>query len=153
MSWWKNLVSGRPNASSERVDYYAEGIQLLEEEKYHEALTSFRLALRESSNDTDILLQMAMVYTRIGTTDEAVRLYRRVLELKPHASGAHYGLAFLLLARGNRDEAVMHLRAFLARPPRYPGAERHIEHARSNLAELADDGEALLDAPPARDGV
>jgi Flp pilus assembly protein TadD len=147
MSWWKNLVSGRSDASSEKVDYYAEGVQLVRAEQHHEALTSFRLALRESPNDPDILLQMAMVYTLIGTPDEAVRIYRRVLELKPHASGAHYGLAFLLLGRGNQEEAVMHLRAFLARPPRTAGAERHIEHARSTLVELTGEGEALLDLP------
>jgi Flp pilus assembly protein TadD len=148
MSFWKNLITGRSDASSERVDYYGEGVDLLRQEKYHEALTSFRLALRESPNDTDVLLQIAVVYTRIGTTEEAVRLYRRVLELKPHASGAHYGLAFLLLGRGNRDEAVMHLRAFLARPPRIADAERHVEHARLTLAELTGEGEAVLELPP-----
>jgi Tfp pilus assembly protein PilF len=150
MSWWKSLVTGRPGPSSERVDYYSEGVGLLRQEKFHEALTSFRLALRESPNDTDVLLQMAMVYTRIGTMEESIRMYRRVLELKPHASGAHYGLAFLLLGRGAHDEAVMHLRAFLARPPRSPGAERHIEHARVTLAELTGEGEALLDYPSDR---
>jgi Flp pilus assembly protein TadD len=150
MSWWKNLVSGRSDASFDRVDYYDEGVQLLREEKFHEALTSFRLALRENATDTDVLLQMAVVHTRIGTGEEAIRLYRRVLELKPHASGAHYGLAFLLLGRGSRDEAVMHLRAFLARPPRTAGAERHVDHARAVLAELTGEGEAMLDYPPER---
>ena len=67
----------------------------------HEALTSFRLALRESPNDTDVLQQIAVTYTRIGMTDEAMKTYRRVLELKPHAAGAHYGLAFLLLQAGS----------------------------------------------------
>lgn len=147
MSWWKNLVAGRSDVSTDKPDYYQEGVQLIREEKYHEALTSFRLALREKPNDTDVLLQMAMVYTRIGTTDEAIRSYRRVLEIKPHASGAHYGLAFLLLGRGQRDDAVMHLRAFLARPPKVPGAERHVEHARATLAELTGEGEPLLDEP------
>jgi Flp pilus assembly protein TadD len=150
MSWWKNLVTGRPDGSSDRVDYYDEGVQLLREEKFHEALTSFRLALREKPTDTDVLLQMAVVHTRIGTPEEAVRLYRRVLEIKPHASGAHYGLAFLLLGRGSRDEAVMHLRAFLARPPRTHGAERHVDHARATLAELTGEGEPMYDYPPER---
>jgi Flp pilus assembly protein TadD len=149
MSWWRNLVSGRSDAG-DKPDYYSEGVVLLREEKHHEALTSFRLALRESPSDTDVLLQMAVVYTKIGTIDEAMRVYRRVLELKPHAPGAHYGLAFLLLGRGNRDDAVMHLRAFLARPPGQPGAERHVEHARHTLAELTGEGEALLDVPPER---
>jgi DnaJ homolog subfamily C member 3 len=145
MSWWKNLVQGRDDASSQKVDYYTEGVELLEEEKFHEALTSFRLALRANPTDTDVLLQMAVAFTRIGTTDEAIRLYRRVLDSKPHASGAHYGLAFLLLGRGNRDEAIMHLRAFLARPPVSASAQRHVEHARTTLADLTGESEAVLD--------
>lgn len=147
MSWWKNLVTGRTGDQPDGTDYYQEGLDLLRQEKFHEALTSFRLAQRENANDTDVMQQIAVTYTRIGMTDEALKTYRRVLELKPHASGAHYGLAFLLLQRGQQEEAVSHLRAFLARPPRVAGAERHVEHARHTLAELTGEGEVLLDAP------
>lgn len=147
MSWWRNLFNGQPGSEPGGTDYYEEGVNLLRDEKYHEALTSFRLALRESPNDSDVLQQIAVTYTHIGMSDEAVRTYRRVLELKPHASGAHYGLAFLLLQRGSVDEAVAHLRAFLARPPRTPGAERHVAHARFTLAELTGEGEALAELP------
>jgi Flp pilus assembly protein TadD len=147
MTWWKNIIPGRGDDPAEKTDYYEEGTDLLRQEKFHEALTSFRLALREEPNDTDVLQQIAVAYTRIGMTDEAVRTYRRVLELKPHSSGAHYGLSFLLLQRGNRDEAIAHLRAFLARPPQVPGAERHLHHARETLSELTGEGEALLDPP------
>lgn len=147
MSWWRNLISGASGPDPRGPDYYDEGINLLREEKYHEALTSFRLALRDSPNDTDVLQQIAVTYTHIGMTDEAVRTYRRVLELKPHASGAHYGLAFLQLQRGQADEAVAHLRAFLARPPRVAGAERHVAHARFTLAELTGEGEAMAEFP------
>jgi Flp pilus assembly protein TadD len=141
MSWWKKLVPGKSDDSSGETDYYREGTELLREEKYHEALTSFRLALRQNANDTDVLQQIAVTYTHIGMTDEAVRTYRRVLEVKPHASGAHYGLAFLLLQRGSVDEGVAHLRAFLAHPPRQPDAARHIAHARSTLAQLTCEDE------------
>lgn len=148
MSWWNNFISGRSSSESDRPDYYQEGTDLLRQEKYHEALTSFRLALRESPNDTDVLQQIAVTYTRIGMLDEAGRTYRRVLEVKPHASGAHYGLAYLLLQRGSSDEAVAHLRAFLARPPRTPEAAPHLHHARQTLAELTGEGEVMLDTPP-----
>lgn len=147
MSWFTNLINSRSDPSSRPPDYYEEGSELLQQEKFHEALTSFRLALRESPNDTDVLQQIAVTYTRIGMTDEAVRTYRRVLELKPHASGAHYGLAFLLLQGGSTDEAVSHLRAFLARPPASPAAQRHVAHARSTLAELTGEGETSLGLP------
>lgn len=147
------MVSGASEDGSQETDYYSEGTDLLRQEKYHEALTSFRLALRGDPGDTDALQQMAVTYTHIGMTDEAVRTYRRVLDLKPHASGAHYGLAFLLLQRGSVDDAVAHLRAFLAHPPRLDEASRHIEHARVKLAELTgDDQVEILPEGPAENG-
>jgi Flp pilus assembly protein TadD len=136
MSWWRNLISGGSDEEKGGTDYYQEGTDLLRQEKYHEALTSFQLALRENPSDTDVLQQIAVTYTHIGMTDEAIRRYRRVLELKPSAAGAHYGLAFLLLQRGSHDEGISHLRAFLARPPLLPEAARHVAHARATLAEL-----------------
>ena len=139
MSWWKNLISGRSEETPRNTDYYREGADLLREEKFHEALTSFRLALRENPNDTDVLQQIAVTYTHIGMTDEAIRTYRRVLEVRPHAAGAHYGLAFLLLQRGSVDDGVAHLRAFLAHPPSFAEAARHVAHARATLAELTGD--------------
>lgn len=150
MSWWSNLISGKSEDSNRQTDYYQEGTELLAQEKYHEALTSFRLALRESPMDTDVLQQIAVTYTHIGMTDEAIRTYRRVLEVKPQAPGAHYGLAFLLLQRDSVDEGIAHLRSFLAHPPDFPEAARHIEHAKATLAELS--GEATSGESPERDG-
>ena len=134
MGFWKKLLKADEH---EKVDYYQEGVELLNVGKYHEALTSFRLALRESPNDPSVLQQMAITYTRIGMTEEAMRTYRAVLNRDERASGAHYGLAFLLLREGRQEDAVQHLRAFLAAPPEGPEANRHIEHARSTLAELS----------------
>jgi tetratricopeptide (TPR) repeat protein len=87
---------------------------------------------------------MAITYTRIGMTDEAIKTYRQALVQDPDASGAHYGLAFLMLHAGRRSDALDHLRAFLASPPNGEEAERHIEHARQTLAELmAEDADAI----------
>lgn len=148
MTWWRNLISGRSDASAGETDYYQEGVELLRGEKHHEALTSFRLALRESPNDTDVLQQIAVTYTHIGMTDEAIRTYRRVLELRPTASGAHYGLAFLLLQRGSREDGIAHLRAFLAQPPTIAEAQKHIEHARQTLEEMLNDDGEMPNQPP-----
>jgi Flp pilus assembly protein TadD len=151
MAWWRNLISGRSETTSGETDYYQEGVELLGQEKHHEALTSFRLALRESPNDTDVMQQIAVTYTHIGMTDEAVRTYRRVLELRPTASGAHYGLAFLLLQRGSREDGIAHLRAFLESPPAIAEAQRHVEHARRTLAEIADEGNPTSEPSPEHD--
>ena len=118
------------------MDYYEEGLDLLSEGKYHEALTSFRLALKEAPGDTVVLQQIAIAYTRIGMTEEAAKTYRHVLSKDPTASGAHYGLAYLLLRAGEEEEAARHLRAFLDHAPDGPEAGEHITHARSTLATL-----------------
>ncbi|MGQ0562782.1 MAG: tetratricopeptide repeat protein [Gemmatimonadota bacterium] len=139
MSLWKKLFN---SGEQERVDYYREGLELLKVGKFHEALTSFRLALRENPRDTAVLQQMAITYTRIGMTDEALRTYRAVLDRNPTEAGAHYGLAFLLLKEGRPDDAATHLRTFLSNPPAGAEAQRHIEHARQTLSELRGEAAA-----------
>lgn len=153
MSLWNKLF-GR--GSEARVDYYEEGLQLLKAGSFHEALTSFRLALRESPDDTAILMQIAVAYTRIGMTEEAIKTYQAVLRKQAQEAGAHYGLAFLLLHDGRQEEAVPHLRAFLKHPPRGPEAGRHITHARDTLKQLTDappPGGQPLNDPPAASGI
>ena len=135
MAWWKNFF-GSDDAG--RVDYYEEGLDLLGEGKYHEALTSFRLALKDSPSDPVVLQQIAIAYTRIGMTDEAAKTYRHVLQKSPSSPGAHYGLAFLLLRAGQTAEAETHLRAFLDNPPRGGEAGEHVNHARTTLARLIE---------------
>ncbi len=138
MSWWNKLFAGGGDPG--RVDYYEEGLELLADGKFHEALTSFRLALKESPGDPVVLQQIAIAYTRIGMTEEAAKTYRHVLRSNPDAPGAHYGLAFLYLHGGEAEQAARHLRAFLEHAPNETSAREHVEHARATLAELTGQG-------------
>ena len=132
MGFWKKLFKEEVR----EVDYYAEALELMSSGRYHDALTSFRLALRSDPQDPAILQQIAITYTRIGMTEQAAKTYRQVLERNPRSAGAHYGLGFLLLREGRTDEAVQHLESFLAMPPDGADAQRHVEHARATLAVL-----------------
>lgn len=149
MSWWKFWEEGE-EGGDEAPDYYAEGVDLLRQERYHEALTSFRLALRERPGEAAPLEQMGVVYTRIGMTDEAIKAYRRALDREPDSPAAHYGIGFLLLNRGRDDEAEEHLAAFLERAPGEEAAEKHIRHAEETLSRLRRPPEPG-DGPPAGD--
>ena len=144
MSWWNKLFTG--SQADGRVDYYQEGLELLADSKFHEALTSFRLALKDAPGDPVVLQQIAIAYTRIGMTEEAAKTYRHVLKNQPDAPGAHYGLAFLYLRGGQHQEAVRHLKAFLGNAPTGEEAREHVEHARATLAELT--GEGLTEGSP-----
>lgn len=140
MSWWK-FWEDAADGEEETPDYYAEGVQLAAQERFHEALTSFRLALRESPDDTAALEQMAVVYTRIGMTDEAIKTYRKALDVDPESAAAHYGLGFLLLKRGQGEPAVRHLEAFLATAPEDASASDHVRHARQTLDQIRGESE------------
>lgn len=145
MAFWKKLFG---EDDSRRVDYYREGSDMLRDGKFHEALTSFRLALKEAPGDTVVLQQIAICYTRIGMTDEAAKTYKHVLQKDPGASGAHYGLAFILLRAGQAHEAIPHLEAFLAHAPSGVEAGDHVSHARTTLAQLRGESHEHAPEPP-----
>ena len=145
MSFWSRFSGGKPKNEQKRLDYLSEGLALERQGDYEAALTSYALALRDQPTNHRVLQNMAIAYSRTGRTSEAIRCYRRALEIQPKLSGAHYGLAFLLLRRGEIDNAAFHLESFLMDPPA-PSAEadRWIRHARETLERLrtTDDPQA-----------
>src|SRR5437762_14244372 len=146
MGFWRRLLGGlgADDIAPQRLDYLNEALALERQGDFEAALTSYRLALRDHPNDARILQNMAIAFTKTRRFDEAIRHYRRALELDGSLAGAHYGLAFLLLQRGDPDGAAQHLKTFLAHPPRGPDAQKWIEHATQALQDLRAGG-----APPA----
>ena len=140
MSFWDRLTGGKPKPPAENLDYLNEALALERQGDYDAALTSYRLALRQRPNNHKVIQNMAIAYSKLGQMDEAVRCYRRALAIEPRLSGAHYGLAFLLLRRGDINDAAFHLEAFLMDPPRSPEAERWVKHAQKTLDEMKGGG-------------
>lgn len=136
MSWWKFWSDEEDESAS--PDYYEEGVELAEEGKYHEALTSFRLAKKEAPEDPAVREQMAVVFTQIGMTDEAIKMYRRALDLDARSPASHYGLAHLYEDREQYGAARRHLEAFLENPPDWSDDERPVLKARRMLEELRE---------------
>src|ERR1700712_5607105 len=138
MSWWSRLTGGKSGGSPkpQRLDYLREALALERQGDYDAALTSYRLALRDRPSDARILQNMAIAFSKTGRFEDALRCYRRALDLDPELSGAHYGLAFLLLKRGDATAAEEHLMAFLNHAPSSVEAERWVSHARLALEQL-----------------
>ena len=148
MSFWDRLTGGKPKQPSGNLDYLNEALSLERQGDYDAALTSYRLALRQTPNNHKVLQNMAIAYSKLGQMDEAIRCYRRALAIEPKLSGAHYGLAFLLLRRGDASDAAFHLEAFLMDPPKNPEAERWVKHAQKTL----DDMKSAGPPPPSHPG-
>jgi Flp pilus assembly protein TadD len=148
MSFWSRFSGNKPKNEQKRLDYLSEGLALERQGDFEAALTSYQLALRDQPTNYRVLQNMAIAYSRTGRQTEAIRCYRRALEIQPKLSGAHYGLAFLLLRRGETNNAAHHLELFLMDPPA-PSAEadRWIRHARETLEQIRTDGSTLEPQP------
>ena len=83
MSWWSRLLGGqsKKRPSSRQVDYLSEAIALERQGDFDAAPTSYRLALRDRPNDPRILQNIAIAYSRTGLMEDAIRSYRRALEV------------------------------------------------------------------------
>lgn len=138
MAFWNRLFKRgqRGDLRPQRLDYLNEALALERQGDFDAALTSYRLALRDHPTDIRVLQNIAIAFSKAEQHDEAIRYYRKALDIDGNLIGAHYGLAFLLLKRGETEAAASHLQAFLANPPKDAEAQKWINHAQETLYQL-----------------
>ena len=147
MTWWRRLVGGSAGRGTRPNDYLAEALDLESRGDYSNALTSYRLALRENPDDVRVLQNIAIAFSKTRQPEEAIRTYRHALKVAPDLAGAHYGLAFLLLKRGDTAHAGLHLEAYLRHSTDTDAATaRFREHAQHTLDHLRDGADASVSA-------
>jgi tetratricopeptide (TPR) repeat protein len=134
MTFWRRWFG--KSGGTHRLDYLNEAMALERQGDLNGAITSYRLGLRDNPNDLTILQNIAIAFSKTGQAEEAIRHYRRALTIDNGLSGAHYGLAFLLIKKGDLAKAAEHLQAFLARPPKGPDADKWVRHAETTLQEI-----------------
>ncbi|MGI8548660.1 MAG: tetratricopeptide repeat protein [Gemmatimonadaceae bacterium] len=149
MPFWSRLTGKSGSPTSQKLDYLSEALALERQGDYDAALTSYRLALRDQPSNFKVLQNMAIAYTKIGQPEQAIKCYRGALQIEPKLAGAHYGLAFLLLKRGDIDDAAYHLDAFLMDAPKGPEAGRWVSHAQTTLNALRTTGSEGVDGTDA----
>jgi tetratricopeptide (TPR) repeat protein len=149
MTFWRRLTGGSSRRDKRQTDFLAEALALESRGDFTNALTSYRLALRDQPDDLHVLQNIAIAFSRTGQPEEAIRAYRRALQIEPGLGGAHYGLAFLLLKRGDTAHAAMHLESFLrSTNDSDPAAAKHRAYAQRTLDSLrGEDGERHEDIP------
>lgn len=70
----------------------------------------FEDLLRRDSKEISVVELLANLYTRVGRTDDGLRMDQRLIRLRPDNPIAHYNLACSLSLKNRRAEAVRSLR-------------------------------------------
>jgi Tfp pilus assembly protein PilF len=99
------------------IAHYDLGTVRLARDDLAGAEASFRAALDGHPSFVRALFNLAVVRTRVGATQEAIDLYRRVITIAPLSAGAHRNLGLLLQAAGltrQADEQLALARALTA---------------------------------------
>jgi tetratricopeptide (TPR) repeat protein/precorrin-6B methylase 2 len=84
----------------------ARGSVLYQWSRFIESYRAFRDALKRFPDHVNLLAQSAWAAHSCGEIAEAERLMRRLVELRPAESEAHYGLGVALRAQKRYDEAL-----------------------------------------------
>jgi tetratricopeptide (TPR) repeat protein len=92
------------DAQDARAKFAAEAGVLRDIKRYADAYTVLEAATRQFPEDSDLLYERAMLAERLQRMDDAERLLRRVMALKPDSPHAYNALGYSLADRGLRLE-------------------------------------------------
>jgi TolB-like protein/Flp pilus assembly protein TadD len=67
------------------------------------------------------LSNLALIYTDLGRTEEAVGLTRRMIEINPNNANAHFSLGYIYRFTGMNNEALKEMEKAVALDPKNPG--------------------------------
>jgi len=119
-----------------RRDMREKAEDLLEEERFEEALEVFDAILRDDPDDVEAWFNRSEVLTLLGRTEEACVSLDRVLEFDPNHKGALRELANLLFEQGDFGGAAAHLNELLRHAP------AEADHWLRRAGELLMEGKA-----------
>lgn len=111
--------------------------------KYNEALDSFKKAQEINPEDFQAYLAEARLLNKMGRKDDAVQNYKTVLKIQPSSLTARMGLADLLQVRGDVEGAMSLYREVLTTNENYAPAANNLAWLIASDPE-GDLGEALM---------
>jgi tetratricopeptide (TPR) repeat protein len=95
----------------------AQGKQRLDQQRYDEAVTVYREAVRRDPGDAVAQYGLGVAYSRTGADAQAIAAYREAIRLQPDNVDAYYGLGVVSERQGRDDEAIAAYREVIRRRP------------------------------------
>lgn len=110
--------------------YLKKGQELLDEDKFQEALSEFKRALELAPNLPGLHFSIGFIYERQKDYFKAFREYEKELKLNPASANAELGLGRLYAEQGGYEEAFIHFENTLKIDPTNPEAIRNRKLAK-----------------------
>ena len=95
-----------PSGDKTIVMNYKEGIQLMKEEDYENAILSFDIVLKAFSEHADALSRKAFCLKNLGRYEEAEKLYLKSIGVDEYHPQSSFGLAIMLHDLGKLEQAI-----------------------------------------------
>jgi tetratricopeptide (TPR) repeat protein len=132
--------------SDEAVQRSNEGVELLKQSKFSEAIDPLLKAVELNPKDPNVRLNLAYAYDRQGRLDEAVIHYQKAIELNPRDSVARNNLGVLYNKAGRYDKAIRELEKTLEIDPKSATAPKNLETAKKNQSALQEREKRIAEA-------
>jgi tetratricopeptide (TPR) repeat protein len=100
-----------------RQEPATQGKQLLDQQRYSEALAAYREAVLHDPRDAIAQYGLGVAYSRTGADDQAIPAYREAIRLQPDNVDAYYGLGVALERQGHDGDAAAAFREVIRRRP------------------------------------
>ncbi|MCU0224264.1 MAG: tetratricopeptide repeat protein [Acidobacteria bacterium] len=126
------------------------GKSLIEAGKVDQAVPYLEEALTLAPDDTDVIVNLVDVYTRLGRIDDAEKLISDKLPPKDAAT-LHFNIAAMMANNKNYAEAEQHFRQVIALDPTLVSAQRWLGemiNAQGRPAEAIPEFEKYLEVNP-----
>ena len=86
-------------------DYIKEGIENTKNQKYDEAIFSYKKAIEKDPKNALAHHALAGIYTFKDKNERAIEEHKKAIELDPTYPDPHYGLGFVYKKLGRKEEA------------------------------------------------
>ncbi len=129
---------------------------MVDQKKYDDAITEFRVAIKLNPDDPDTYLDLGEALLLQGRTAEAIATLELAIKIRPGSHDAHFSLGVALASQGRKDEAVAAFREAIRLNPVLIDAPDNIPIDRGKDEALAAFRAAIHNLPrpiAARPGV
>ena len=121
-------------SGSRRVAADDEGVKLLGEKRYAEAVAKYEAVVASDPRNEFAWYQLASASRNAGNCERALAAYRRYIEVAPARNEPYYGMGVCQQKLGDRAGALVSFRRFVANAK--PPESAYVAHAKAMIAAL-----------------